>query len=277
MPTVQLIHSLLFMLVAVMALPVNTCRADETLFPDDPAARGLAIARKSYETDSGFVDFYAELTLIQDDGKGKKSKRHIRLWGLENEKDGDRSMSVFVYPPDVKGMARLSHTHQHRPDDHWVYVPANQRVRRVSPTSQLSYFMGTEFTYEDLRLYRAEGLSKYAFLYLGDDVFGNMPCYKIRRMPVHKKFTNYSSQVLWIDKKEFRILKIDFYDKHEQLVKTLIRSHFKLYEGKFWAMEQMRMINHRTGRETLVLWSNYRFGLGLRESDFTRESLKRIK
>jgi hypothetical protein len=108
-------------------------------------------------------------------------------------------------------------------------------------------------------------------------MFDGMDCYKIRRLPTHKKFTNYSSQVLWIDKQEFRVLKIDFYDKRNLLIKTLIRSHFRLYKDKFWAMQQMKMINHQTGRETLVLWSKYSFGLGLKESDFTRESLKRIK
>ncbi len=267
----------LLSLFLIAALPGIPACADTLADIDDPEVKGMAIAQKSYETDSGFVDFYAELTLIQATKNGREELRHIRLWGLENKADGDRSISVFVYPPDVKGMARLSHAHQNRPDDHWVYVPANQRVRRVSPTSQLSYFMGTQFTFEDLRLYRAEGLAKYEFIYLGDEVYDGLDCYTIRRLPVRKKFTNYSSQILWVDKKEFRVLKIDFFDKKKKLIKTLTRSQFKLYDGKFWAMQQMKMVNHQTGRETLVLWSNYRFGIGLKESDFTRESLKRIK
>ena len=243
----------------------------------DPQEKGMAIAQRSYETDSGFGDFYAELTIVQGDTKGKEDLRHIRLWGLESEQDGDRSISVFVYPPDVKGMARLSHTHETRPDDHWVYGPENKRVRRVSPTSQLSYFMGTQFTFEDLRLYRAESLAKFSFEYLGDEPYAGMECFKVRRVPVRKKFTNYSSQIMWIDKEEFRVLKVEFYNLKNILAKTLTRSHFKLYEGKFWAMQQMEMKNNQTGEHTLVIWSNYRFGIGLNESNFTRESLKRLK
>ena len=254
---------------SVMAATIDEIR--------DPAEKGQMIARRSYETDSGFGDFFAELTLVQGETKGEEDLRHIRLWVLENKQDGDRSISVFVYPPDVKGMARLSYSHQSRPDDHWVYVPENKRVRRVSPTSQLSYFMGTQFTFEDLRLYRAEFLAKYSFKYLEDETFAGLECFKIRRLPVRKKYTNYSSQIMWIDKEEFRVLKIGFYDLENKLAKTLTRSHFKLYEGKFWAMQQMEMTNNQTGEYTLVIWSNYRFGIGLNNSNFRRESLKRLK
>lgn len=242
----------------------------------DPVAKGTAIAQRSYETDSGFIDFFAELTIVQGE-KDKEDLRHLRLWGLENQEEGDKSIFVFVYPPDLKGMAQLSYTNQSRPDDYWIYVPEDRRVRRVSPTTQLSYFMGTQFTFEDLRLYRAESLSKYSFDYLGEERYADMDCYMIKRLPVRKRFTNYSSQIMWIDKEEFRVLKIEFYDKSDQLLKTLTRSHFQLYEGKFWAMQEMEMTNNQTGEHTLVIWSNYRFGIGLTEGNFSRESLRRIK
>lgn len=266
----------LFFLIIFLLL-TNSAAATDFDAITDPRQKGHAIAQRSYETDSGFGDFFAELTLVQKDKKGKEVIRHIRLWGLENKQDGDRSISVFVYPPDVKGMARLSHVHHDRPDDQWIYVPEDERVRRVSPTSQLSYFMGTQFTFEDLRLYRAESLSKYAFFYLGEDTVNNMACYKVKRLPIRKKFTNYSFQIMWIDKKEFRVVKIAFYGHNKKLLKTLTRSHFKLYDGKFWAMRQMEMINNQTGAHTLVIWSNYRFGIGLSENNFRRQSLKRLK
>jgi uncharacterized protein YrzB (UPF0473 family) len=243
----------------------------------DPIDKGLAIANRSYENDSGFDDFYAELTIIQKEKTGKEEAFQIRLWGLENKDDGDKSISVYDFPPDVKGMARLSHSHMIKPDDHWVYIPENKRVRRVSPTSQLSYFMGTQFTFEDLRLYRAESSAKYSFLYLKDDILDEIECYQIQRFPYKKKFTNYSSQIMWIDKEAFRVLKIEFYDLEGELVKTLVRSDFKLYEGKFWAMQKMAMTNNQTGENTLVLWNNYRFGMGLSKHHFSRENLKRLK
>jgi hypothetical protein len=238
--------------------------------------KGLEIARTSYERDSGFGDFFAEITLAQANKQGKEELRHIRVWGLERPEQGDRSISIFVYPPDVKGMARLSHSRRNEPDEHWVFIPENQRVKRLSPANQLSAFMGTQFSFEDLRLYRAEEVEKYSYRYLRNEQQAGLDCFVVERIP-HKKFTNYSRQVMWIDSKEYRIFKIDFYDHENALFKTMTKSKFELYEGKFWCMREMEMVNHRTGEKTMVYWSNYRFGLGLKESDFTKDGLTRIQ
>lgn len=243
----------------------------------DPEAKGLAIAKRSYQTDSGFVDFFAELTLVQKGKNGQDNLRHIRFWSLENEERGEQNRSIFTYPPDVKGLARLTHFNSNSPDDHWVFIPGDNRVKRVSPTSQLSYFMGTQFTFEDFRLYRAEQVDKYSFTYLNNEIYAGMDCFKISRLPTAKEFTNYSRHVMWIDAQEFRVLRVDFYDKDDVLLKTMTRSKFELYEDRFWCMHEMEMLNHQTGEKTLVIWSNYRFGTGLKESDFTRESLKRLR
>ncbi len=265
---------LLACLILLLSVPVMAMDIDAIT---DPEAKGLAIAQKSYETDSGFVDFFAELTIVQKDKSGNDNLRHIRFWSLENGDHGEQSRSIFTYPPDVKGMARLSHLHATSPDDHWVFMPGANRVKRVSPNNQLSYFMGTQFTFEDFRLYRAEQVDKYFYKYIGNEQYDGMECYKVERFPAGKKFTNYSRHMMWIDTKEFRVLKVDFYDKKDALLKTLTRSKFELYEGRFWCMYEMEMVNHQTGDETLVIWSNYQFGTGLKEGDFTRESLKRLR
>ncbi len=264
-------------LMGLLFLLSSSALAVELETLTDSTDKGLAIVQKSYAADSGYVDFFAELTIVQGTEKGKEKLRHIRFWSIENGAQGEQSRSVFTYPPDVKGMARLSHIHSDSPDDHWIFLPDDKRVKRVSPTNQLSYFMGTQFTFEDFRLYRAEQVDKYTYKYLGNETYAGMECYKIERFPTGKKFTNYSRHIMWIDTEAFRVLKVDFYDLDKQLLKTMTRSKFELYEGRFWCMHEMEMVNHQTGDETLVIWSNYRFNTGLKESDFTRESLKRLR
>ncbi len=262
----------ILLLVFCVLLPA----AGQAMTERERVEKGMQIATESYRRESGFVDFFAELTLIQENGEGKNIYRHIRLWGLEREDEGDKSISVFVDPPDVKGFARLTHSHSDRPDDHWLYIPEKRRVKRLSPMSQLSRFMGSQFSFEDLRLYRAEKVEKYNYRYLRDELYKGMNCFVVERFS-RKEYSNYSRQVIWVDKKEYRIFKIDFYNKQNQLLKTLTKSKYKLYEGRFWCMGEMKMANCLNGKTTLVLWNNYKFGLGLTESNFTRKSLKRIK
>jgi hypothetical protein len=39
----------------------------------------------------------------------------------------------------------------------------------------------------------------------------------------------------------------------------------------------MEMVNHQTGKSTTLRWKDYRFRTGLKDSDFTRNSLKRAR
>ena len=61
------------------------------------------------------------------------------------------------------------------------------------------------------------------------------------------------------------------------LLKTLIQSDFKQYLEKYWYPGTMYMENHQTGKSTLVAWKNYKFGNGLTDKDFNKNSLKRAR
>ncbi|MCG8375835.1 MAG: outer membrane lipoprotein-sorting protein [Chlorobiales bacterium] len=37
-----------------------------------------------------------------------------------------------------------------REDDKWLYMPAMKKVRRISGASKNEYFMGSDFTYDDM-------------------------------------------------------------------------------------------------------------------------------
>ena len=39
----------------------------------------------------------------------------------------------------------------------------------------------------------------------------------------------------------------------------------------------MNMVNHQNGKSTQLLFTNYTFGTGLDESDFSQNSLKRAR
>lgn len=39
----------------------------------------------------------------------------------------------------------------------------------------------------------------------------------------------------------------------------------------------MSMINHQNGKSTTLVWADYKFQVGLKESDFNRNSLKRAR
>lgn len=242
-------------------------------FAETPEEKGLAIAQEDDSRDNGFKDFTANMVMILKNRQGEESTRHIRNKTLEVEGDGDKSLSIFDRPRDVKGTALLNFTHKVGADDQWLYLPALKRVKRISSANKSGSFMGSEFAYEDVT---SQEVEKYNYKWIRDEDCKGEKCFVFERYPVYKN-SGYTRQVVWLDQKEYKILRIEFYDRKNSPLKTLTQSDFKQYLGKFWYPGTMYMENHQTGKSTLLTWSDYEFQTGLSETDFNKNTLKRSR
>ena len=256
-------------LLAVISLLVSA----ETGWADAAAERGLAIAVEADRRDTGFQNFEAKLTMLLRNKHGKESLRNMRTRSMEVEDDGDKTMIIFDQPRDVKGTALLTYSHKTDPDDQWLYLPALKRVKRISSRNKSGPFMGSEFAYEDLA---SQEVEKYSYRYVKDDVLDGEAMFLIERDPVDEN-SGYRRQLVWIDQAEYRPMKIEFYDRKDSLLKTLVFRGYRQYLDRYWRAREMFMENHQTGKSTLLTWEDYQFRTGLDDSDFTKNSLKRAK
>lgn len=234
--------------------------------------KGLQIAKEADRRDTGFSDTTADMIMILRNKRGQESKRELEIRTLEVEDDGDKSMTVFHNPRDVRGTALLTFSHGVKADDQWLYLPALRRVKRIASNNKSGPFMGSEFAYEDLS---SQEIEKYKYKYIKDDEVDGVDCFLIERYPVDKD-SGYTKQQVWIDKDEYRVRKIDFYDRKSQLLKTLTPTDYKQYLGKYWRANKMDMVNHQTGKSTELTWSNFKFKTGLKDADFTRTRLTQV-
>jgi len=260
-----------WMLIAPLALVmwgVGTPRAALT-----PEARGLEIAREVDRRDSGFEDMAASLTMVLRNRHGEESKREIRSRTLEGDQDGDRTLIVFDEPRDVQGTALLTYTHKVGDDDQWLYLPALKRVKRIASNNKSGPFMGSEFAYEDVS---SQEVEKYTYAYLKDETLGGRAQFVIERVPVDPN-SGYTRQVVWIDQERYIPTKIEYYDRKNELLKTLEYSGYRQYQDRYWRADQMKMVNHQTGKSTDLSWSGYAFGSGFSDRDFDQNSLKLAK
>lgn len=240
---------------------------------ETPEERGLAIAVEMEKRDTGWGDQSADLVMVLRNRQGDESSRQIRTRTLEVEGDGDKGLTIFDEPLDVKGTAFLSYTHPIEPDDQWLYLPALKRVKRISSQNKSGPFMGSEFAYEDLT---SQEVEKYTYKYLRDEELDGKKTFVIERYPQYEH-SGYTRQVVWVDQEIWRPLKTEFYDRKDALLKTLTISDYKSYLDKFWRPDKMHMENHQTGKSTTLTWSNYKFNTGLTDRDFDRASLQRAR
>jgi outer membrane lipoprotein-sorting protein len=255
------------------AIALTLFVSNQSLHSQTAEDKGLQIAQEADKRNDGFGDSKAELKMILRNKNGQESTRFIRNKTLEVKGDGDKSLVIFDEPRDVKGTAFLSFTHATGPDDQWLYLPALKRVKRISSNNKSGPFMGSEFAFEDIS---SQEVEKYTYKYLRDEVYEGMECYVIERYPVDPK-SGYSKQIVWYDKEEYRQLKIDSYDRKGSLLKTLTSHGFQKYNDKFWRQNEMKMVNHITGKSTDLIFSNYVFSNGFSDRDFDKNSLKRAR
>ena len=243
---------------------------------ETPEEKGLRLAIEGDLTGQGFKDTLSQSKMTLRNAQGEESIRKFSNKALEMENDGDKSIFIFHHPKDVAGTAILTFTHKSGPDDQWLYLPALKRVKRISSDNKSGAFVGSEFAYEDLS---SQEVEKYTYKWIedvpcpGDE---QEMCYVSESYPVDKS-SGYTKRVSWVDISEHRARKINYYDRKDKLLKTLVLSDYKQYLEKFWTAHTLKMVNHNTKKETDIAISETVYQTGLKDSDFNRQTLKRAR
>jgi hypothetical protein len=244
-----------------------------TVYADTAADQGLAIAQEQDKRESGFRDYSCLLVMILRTADGKEARREMRWLDLEVDGDGDKTLTVFDSPKDVQGTALLTWSHKTADDDVWLYLPSLSRVKRIASNNKSGAFMGSEFAFEDLS---SQEVEKFRYRYLKDDKFDGQACTVVEQLPTYAN-SGYTRQIVWRDKAEYRIQKIDYYDRRNELLKTQRILDYKRYLNRFWFANRYEMVNHKTGRSTTMLIKNYKFHNGYTARDFDQTSLERAR
>ncbi len=234
------------------------------------AMSNLEIAKKADKVTDGFESSIAKTQMTLINANGQKSVRDMMMRTLEGER-GDKTISTFLSPADVKGTKILGWEHIDRDDDQWLYLPALKRIKRIASRNKSGSFMGSEFSYEDIgnqnyQKYTFEGEPKVVML-------GEMECYQGTRIPKDKN-SGYTKQITWVDTKDFLIRKIEYYDRKGELLKTALFSDYKKRDG-VWRVGKIEMHNHQNDKSTILIWKEDKIKAGLKSKDFDKRVLKR--
>jgi len=242
---------------------------------ETPEEKGFAIIQEADRRDLGFGDSTGVLKMILANRQGETSERELRMRVLEvpDPDEGDWSLVIFDSPRDVTGTAFLTYTHIAEPDDQWLYLPSLKRVKRISSKNKSGPFMGSEFAYEDMA---SQEVGKYTYKYLRDEACGDLTCFVVEAYPVYEN-SGYTRQIAWIDQDEYRIQKMEYYDRKDSLLKTMTPTRYKQYLDQYWRAHDLFMENHQTGKNTRLVWEDLQFQTGADKRDFDKNALKRAR
>lgn len=235
--------------------------------------KGSTIATEVQLRDSGWGSTHAIMKMILTNKHGRTSTREMEMKTLEVEGDGDKSLTIFHEPRDVKGTAFLSFSHALKPDQQWLYLPALKRTKRISSANKSGPFLGSEFAFEDLASFEIE---KYSYEFMQEEKLEDKAVFKVKYTPAYKN-SGYQYLEVFIDQEEYIMRQIKFYDRKGSHLKTLQFKRYSKFKDRYWRAMEMAIENHQTGKKTLLEWENYTFDTGFTDKDFSQAALKRAR
>jgi hypothetical protein len=210
-----------------------------------------------------------QITLINK--RGKNRERTVMLLSKDYGKDS-KSIMFFQSPADVKGTGFLQYEYDDpsKDDDRWLYLPALKKVRRISGSSKSDYFMGTDFTYDDMG---EHSVDEDTHTLIREEEVDGQKCWVVESVPLDKGYM-YSKKISWIRQENFTALKVEFYDRQGDLLKTLTVPDLRMQDG-FWTVFKMEMDNLQEKHKTVLEIKEMSYNLGLEDSLFRVSTLER--
>lgn len=215
---------------------------------------------------------YAEMELTLKKKNGSSRQRKITSWAMDEGKDTKKIM-FFTYPGDVKGTGILTYDYNQigKEDAKWLYLPAMKKTRRISgSSSKTDYFMGTDFTYDDMG---SRNVDEDKHQLLREEVRDGHKCWVVESKPIDNHEI-YSRKVSWIRQDCLTAIYVEYYDKLDKLHRVLTVQDIKKVQD-FWTICKMEMQNVQTGHSTVIVVKNSQYDIKIDKMLFTVAKLEK--
>lgn len=155
--------------------------------------------------------------------------------------ENSRWRIAFMAPAHLRGTQLLAISQAVRDDDHFLYTPEFNRVRRVSGAQQAERVAGTDFSFEDLDIKHVE---QFDLVREADAESAGRPCSWVRGIP--RSESEYEVLRWCVDVDRFVILEVQGFGAGNQLIKTLhvdpdsVEQTGERYLARRWTMTDER-------------------------------------
>ena len=265
------LSTILFILV--LSVPVIASQA-QTTTPDANSTAEIPDVN-TIVTKANIVAYYqgddgkATVNMVITNKQGQTRERQFNILRKDVEDNGDQKYFVyFLKPADVRRMTYLVHkfVDPEKDDDRWLYLPALSLVRRVAAGDKRTSFVGSDFLYEDVSG-RSLTEDTHELIETTDEF------YVIKNTPKKPDTVEFSYYNVSIDPNNFVPMKMEFYDKQEQLYRTIESLEVETIQ-EFPTVVKSIVKDLKTGSQTEMEFTNVQYNIEL-DDIFTERYLQR--
>jgi hypothetical protein len=206
-----------------------------------------------------------QMTLI--DRNGSESTRRIQTLVLDSD-ELSGTITVFLEPASVRNTRFLTLENDRRADDQWIYLPSLRRVRRIAATERDGSFMGSDFSYSDMS-FSQTAIEESTHTLLRDETFDGHSCAVVESVPLPDSDSNYTRQVIWVDRDTWLPLRVEFYRGETQTPEKVMEAgDLRQVDGR-WLTGTITMTTVESGHRTVLEFRQVRYDIPLDPGYFT--------
>jgi len=137
-------------------------------------------------------------------------------------------------------------------------------------------WMGSDYTNDDI-LRESSVVNDYVHEIIGEENINGLLCYKIKMTAKKDASIVWGSQIRWIDKKDFLLLKAELYDEDGSLVRTETGSDIKIMDGRTITSRIELVPKEEPENKTVVEMREIKYNITVGESYFSQQNMKNIR
>ena len=269
---------ILFLFTSLFALFSNPVLAESAVSNDSnklPSGEQVAININSRDEGEAVS---RKLSIEMRDKRGKT--RHRETMGYRKYYTAEKRTVIFyLSPKNIKDTAFLTFDYNdpELEDTQWLYFPALRKVRRISASDRGDYFLGTDMTYEDIKLETRVSTADFNYQTLGTCNADGKPGLEIEGTPKTKRIARelgYSKTLSCVDNTIWMVRQSQFWDIKGNRLKTVSISNIKKVQG-IWTQHNIDVENHKTGHSTKLIFSAVDYQSPVPDDIFTTNAIKR--
>ncbi len=191
----------------------------------------------------------------------------MKVWS----KGTDYYMILITAPAREKGQVFLK-----RKNELWNWMPSIGRMIKIPPSMMMQSWMGSDFTNDDL-LKESSIVNDYVHKIIGSEVVDGYDCYKIELTPKPNAAVVWGKILMWVSKKEYYELKIEFYDETGALINMQLGSEIKKMGGRTLPTKLIMIPMDKKGNKTILELIDVVFDKPIPNSFFSQQNMKRLR
>ncbi|MGF1451981.1 MAG: outer membrane lipoprotein-sorting protein [Opitutales bacterium] len=216
----------------------------------------------------------ALMQMVLIDESGNAQQRRFLSAGRNKGSDAPHVLMRFLKPESIEGVTLLT-----CPEggglQQYLFLPAVGESREITGEGRAGYFMGSDFTFEDLR---EEDMTEHEYHRRLDGEIDGQKVYVVMSVPVGVNIlraTGYAHRTLYIEKESFNICRIEFFAPgRSDPIKTLEAERFRpISQDGTSRPHRLTMRNHERGTTTVMTIQSSIIGLDLKEAWFEPDAL----